>query len=75
MKDLEQAVQDKLDLICAVRANIIHNDEKIEKMLANVAQMDPYTSSGPTNVNRSTAPPAARNTQNAGQRQSQAVKT
>lgn len=42
LKELEQATLDQLDLICAVRANILHNDDKIEKMLLHVAHMDPH---------------------------------
>ena len=38
LSELEQAVTDQLDLIAAVKRNILDNDEKISKMLSSVAK-------------------------------------
>lgn len=38
LTDLDQAINDQLDLIGATKANIIHNDERIEKMLRSVGK-------------------------------------
>lgn len=33
-----QAIKDQLDLIAAVKSNIIRNDQKIDKMLRSIAK-------------------------------------
>ena len=38
LAELDQATGDQLDLMVAVKANIIRNDERIEKMLGTVCK-------------------------------------
>ena len=35
---LDQAITDQLDLIAAVKSNILRNDERIEKMLSSITK-------------------------------------
>ena len=37
LKEYDQALYDQLDLISTLKANIIHNTEKIERMLHSVS--------------------------------------
>jgi len=38
LSEVDQAIKDQLDLIGAVKSNIIRNDQKIEKMLRTIAK-------------------------------------
>ena len=38
LSEVDQAINDQLDLIGAVKSNIIRNDMKIEKMLRTIAK-------------------------------------
>ena len=38
LNEVDQAIKDQLDLIGAVKSNIIRNDLKIEKMLRTIAK-------------------------------------
>ena len=38
LSELDQAIADQLDLIAAVKSNIIRNDDRMEKMLSTVTQ-------------------------------------
>jgi len=35
---LDQAIADQLDLIAAVKSNILRNDERVEKMLSSITK-------------------------------------
>lgn len=36
LAELEQLIRDQQDKICAVKANILRNDEKIQKMVCSI---------------------------------------
>lgn len=38
LTEVDQAIKDQLDLIAAVKSNIIRNDQKIDKMLRSIAK-------------------------------------
>ena len=38
LTDVDQAIKDQLELIGAVKSNIIRNDQKMEKMLRTIAK-------------------------------------
>ncbi|XP_064618185.1 TRAF3-interacting protein 1-like [Liolophura sinensis] len=38
LSEIDQAIVDQMDLIAAVKSNIISNDQKIEKMLRSISK-------------------------------------
>ena len=36
--DIEAATQDQLDLIAAVKANVLRNDERMQKMIGSITK-------------------------------------
>lgn len=37
LSELEQLIKDQQDKICAVKSNILKNEEKIQKMVSNIS--------------------------------------